>query len=182
MTAVNIFPLIPSQTRASSNMADAEVVLHRIATLEAEIRLLQTQLHQAEQSITIAQSSGCFRVNICDIQYIRAESNYSRIYMTDGRQYFLSRTLKSLEAQLPTEAFVRCHKSFLVARNAILALHGVTAEIGLTTGIRLPVARSRRKEIRQVFKPHMQLSEIHTDAKPVCAYRKLNRNAPPITR
>lgn len=46
--------------------------------------------------------------------YLKAESNYSEVFFTDGTVMTLSKTLKRLEPLLEPFGFFRPHKSFLI--------------------------------------------------------------------
>jgi len=53
------------------------------------------------------------KVAICNILYIEAERNYCRIY-SKTKEYLLVMTLKDLDEKLPTNLFLRIHRSFIV--------------------------------------------------------------------
>src|SRR5919109_930335 len=45
---------------------------------------------------------------------IEASSNYSRIYLSDGKTLFVAKVLKKFEEELDKRVFVRPHKTHLV--------------------------------------------------------------------
>ncbi len=53
------------------------------------------------------------KILIQSVHYLQAERNYTRIFTTN-KEYLLSLTLKHLEEKLPTEQFVRIHRSYMV--------------------------------------------------------------------
>ena len=53
------------------------------------------------------------KLEISNILYIEAESNYSRIF-TRGKEYLLANTLKRMESKLPANVFFRIHRSYIV--------------------------------------------------------------------
>lgn len=53
-----------------------------------------------------------------DIVYLKAEDKYVRVFNRDGKDYLSERSLKTLEAQLPTN-FIRVHRSFIINSNYI---------------------------------------------------------------
>ena len=53
------------------------------------------------------------KILITDILYIEADRNYSRIF-TQGKEYLLSVTLKTIEEKLSVNHFVRIHRSYII--------------------------------------------------------------------
>ncbi|MGV8096480.1 MAG: LytR/AlgR family response regulator transcription factor [Mangrovibacterium sp.] len=64
--------------------------------------------------LKICSNSGKIRIDPDTICYCRTEGCYTRIFLKSERSYLLSRTLNSIEKQLPGEYFLRCHRSYLV--------------------------------------------------------------------
>lgn len=53
------------------------------------------------------------KIIISDILYIEADRNYSRIF-TKNKEYLLCVTLKTIEDKLPTQTFIRTHRSYII--------------------------------------------------------------------
>jgi len=71
--------------------------------------------------------------------------------LRSGRRELHDKTLEKLEAILP-EDFERIHKSYLVRMSEVKALHaaeGSHYEAELKNGERLPIGRTRYKELRE---------------------------------
>ena len=82
-----------------------------------------------------------------DIMYCKAESNYTMIFLNQGKKLMASKTLKDLEAILPASAFCRTHASFLVNMNFVRrVLRSGKCMIELTQGEMVEVSKSRRQE------------------------------------
>jgi DNA-binding LytR/AlgR family response regulator len=69
--------------------------------------------------------------------------NFVRIHTTT-KQYLITHTMKAMEEILPQHAFMRVHKSFIVAINAITSLFGNTIEIG---EIQIPIGSNYKDEL-----------------------------------
>jgi DNA-binding LytR/AlgR family response regulator len=54
-----------------------------------------------------------------EIELIVANGNYTKIYFSTGRRWVVYQTLSSLESQLPSELFVRVHRSYLVNKSMV---------------------------------------------------------------
>jgi DNA-binding LytR/AlgR family response regulator len=92
-------------------------------------------------------------VAVDDVLYVQGAGNYSELVLHDGRRELHDKTLEKLAAVLPAD-FERIHKSFLARLGAIKALHareGSQYEAELTNGLRLPVGRTRYRELRSKF-------------------------------
>ncbi len=59
-----------------------------------------------------------------DILYIESQKNYVAIYTTDKEQIITLLTMKDIKDRLPSDAFFRSHKSFMVSLDKIKALDG----------------------------------------------------------
>jgi DNA-binding LytR/AlgR family response regulator len=53
------------------------------------------------------------KIMVADILYIEADRNYCRIF-TSTREYLLSITLKIIEDKLPSQLFLRIHRSYMI--------------------------------------------------------------------
>lgn len=90
-------------------------------------------------------------VPIDRILYIEGAGAYAELVLDDGRRELHDKTLEKLHAVLPP-VFERIHKSYLVRFDALKALHaqeGSHYEAELHNGLRLPVGRTRYKELRE---------------------------------
>lgn len=84
------------------------------------------------------------KVWIKDIQFIEGLKDYVRIHTPKGRVTTLQR-LKSLEKQLPENAFFRVHHSYIVAIEWIEVIHRDKVEIGNQT---VPISDTYRKAFK----------------------------------
>ncbi|WP_171062933.1 LytTR family DNA-binding domain-containing protein [Larkinella sp. C7] len=89
------------------------------------------------------------------ISHITADSNYSRVYLTDGRMFLYGKLLLHWEAELSGFNFFRIHKSHLVnmdhVKLAPVELAQKTIRIPVK-GELLPVAR----RIKPAFLTHFK--------------------------
>ena len=117
-----------------------------------QMKVLQEQLNTSNEStrflINTVEDTKVIRFDevVCCI----AESNYTKIHLTDGSKIVASRTLKEFEAILSRSNFFRIHHSYLINLNyikRIIKTDGCTVE--LPNGILLDVARSRREDLME---------------------------------
>jgi DNA-binding LytR/AlgR family response regulator len=63
------------------------------------------------------------KINHSDIRYVEGMKDYLKIHLTD-RNVICHHTMKAMEEQLPDNQFIRVHKSYIVALNAVAAIAG----------------------------------------------------------
>lgn len=83
------------------------------------------------------------RVAFADIQFIEAKGDYMLV-STVADQHMIHSTLKDLEEQLPSDAFMRVHRSYLVRLDRIEEIDGDTLRIG---DHRIPIGPSYREAL-----------------------------------
>ena len=90
------------------------------------------------------------KIVVTDILYIEGVKDYIKIYLSGAQRPVLTRmTLKSIEERLPPPAFIRIHKSFLVAVGKITTIKRDLVCIGNTE---LPVSVSYKMNITRLLK------------------------------
>jgi len=84
-------------------------------------------------------------INIHSIIRIEAFSNYSKLYLTGGKSLMVAKPLRSFEEKLPSEYFIRIHRTHLVNSNFIRQYSkGSGSTIQLQNGETLEVSRRRK--------------------------------------
>jgi two-component system, LytTR family, response regulator LytT len=92
-------------------------------------------------------------VPIDRVVYLEGAGAYAEIVLEDGRRELHDKTLEKLHALLPP-VFERIHKSYVVRMTAVKALRaaeGSHYEAELRNGVRLPIGRTRYRELRERF-------------------------------
>ncbi len=89
-----------------------------------------------------------FRIFYKDILYIESMKEYVAYHTASGRTLSLG-SLKKLQTELPSQQFIRIHKSYIANINRIAALEGNMVHIG---DKKLPIGASYKEEVmKQVF-------------------------------
>jgi len=132
-----------------------QAAMERIRNLEAEVQRLRKGTAAGQGTIRIHQGNRLISVSTDDILYIKAEDNYSRIYVKNGEQYYTSRTLKSWMNELPEEDFIRCHRAYLVNRKEVAEINRNNAVIILRNASRIPISRRfQKRSVTALFGRH----------------------------
>ncbi len=82
------------------------------------------------------------------ILYVKASSNYSLIYDTEGKSILTSKTLKYYEEQLLDKGFLRVHSGTLINMSKVKSIkRNGMYKIILENDIKIPVSRSYKEAL-----------------------------------
>jgi two-component system LytT family response regulator len=77
--------------------------------------MLQTDKYIGKPSSFILKSDHQFiKFDYTDIVYLKADGNYSIIYLNDHTKHIIYQSLKDFEKDLPENIFFRCHRTYIV--------------------------------------------------------------------
>lgn len=103
---------------------------------------LQTSVYLKDKKIPISSADGINFYDATEIIRAEANSNYTLVYLNDGRQIISSKTLKVIESQLPSY-FIRIHSSHIINLNFITKyIKGDGGFVKLNDDKLIPVSRS----------------------------------------
>ena len=113
------------------------------AKAQLRFRIATENINQELLSIKV---DGQYRKLPLDtILYIEGLKEYVRIVCKNGQKYVILESLQYLERTLPADRFMRVHKSYIVAMNAVTALDGYKLALEDTE---IPISRSKKEEIK----------------------------------
>ncbi len=85
------------------------------------------------------------RIDVQNILYVEGMQNYVKIH-TKGQEYMTLLTLKSVKEKLSSDQFMRIHKSYLVAKDKVMAMEGNQLVVGKD---KLTISRNYRDEVKR---------------------------------
>jgi two-component system LytT family response regulator len=86
-----------------------------------------------------------------DIDYFEAQDDYVAVF-SEGKKYLKQLTMKYLQERLPSDKFVRVHRSYIVAISQIDKLEAYSKDSFiaiLKSGDKVPVSRSGYNELKE---------------------------------
>jgi two-component system, LytTR family, response regulator len=87
------------------------------------------------------------------VLFIKAEASYCSIHTEDGKSVLISKPLKFVEQQIEKNpSFLKIHKSYIANSNFIQSIDRGNQEVVLMDGSKLPISRSKMKEVLTAFK------------------------------
>ena len=104
---------------------------------------------EKSESIFVRSDRKMIKINFPEILYIESLADYIKIHLID-KTVVTRETISSIEAKLPQQDFLRVHRSFLVAVNAINSFTSEIIEIGKK---QIPVSRSYKDAVLQKLQP-----------------------------
>jgi DNA-binding LytR/AlgR family response regulator len=84
---------------------------------------IQSPAAADKQYFFIKADGKLVKVNYADIKFIEGMKDYLKIHTATG-MIVTHYTMKAMEEQLPSDKFMRVHKSYIIALNAIKAIEG----------------------------------------------------------
>jgi len=142
-----IKPIEIDELKLAVNRAEAKRI-QKSSTTQMEILLGNLASRKnSYQRIAIPTTTGLQFVNINDIIYFEASSNYTHIFLSDNKKHTISRTLKDFEDILPEETFIRIHNSYIINKNfADKYIRGEGGQVVLSNGAVLDVAKRKKTD------------------------------------
>lgn len=92
-------------------------------------------------------------IYIEDVEYLESQDDYVMIYTRDGK-YLKQKTMKFFETHLPTQSFVRIHRSYMVRIDFVEQIELYEKEgyiIKLKNGKTVPVSKSGYNRLRTIL-------------------------------
>lgn len=103
----------------------------------------------ADAFISLRADRKNLKIPLNDILYIESLKDYIKV-ITPTRTIIAKQPISALEETLPREAFLRIHRSYIVALNKI---ESYTREVVEIARHELPISRMYRLEVEKVLKP-----------------------------
>ncbi len=111
--------------------------------------LLHNLLDEKRQNnrIAIPSHDAIQFVQLENIVYLKAESNYTSIFLQDATRIFVSKTLKEFEDLLPAAHFFRVHHTYIINKNHMRKyLKGDGGQVLMSNGVTIDVSRRKKEE------------------------------------
>lgn len=144
-------PISAEELKAAFARYDASVKATN--QVDQHTHLLSNLKTKSPQLFTLAIPTleKTFFISPADLIRCESESNYTWFYLVNGQKILSSKTLKSYDALLTDEGFVRVHRSHLVNRKQILRIEKEDLLV-LKNGDKIPLARNKRDPFRASMK------------------------------
>lgn len=116
-------------------------------TKETIVHEINTAQSGDDSFIFVKSNKKTYKVNISDVFYIEALGDYIKIHTNDN-MIVTYQSMKKVEALLPSNQFVRIHKSFIVSINKIKTIEGNMVEI---KNEKLPIGSNYKQDFQNII-------------------------------
>jgi DNA-binding LytR/AlgR family response regulator len=100
-----------------------------------------------DNEIFIKNESSLVKLKLSEILYIEALENYVTLATSD-KKFTIHFTMKAIEDQLPSELFIRVHRSFIVNKSLIHAIKENTVDLNIgNTYKSFPIGKSFKEQL-----------------------------------
>lgn len=138
---------LQSAVKKASIKQDKEVMLKKMNALKENVQ------HEKVKKIALPISDGLAFIETETIEYIEAEGVYTRIYLKDKSQLFISKNIKMFEDMLcKQDNFLRIHRSFIVNTDHISQYNRSDGYLSLYSGAALKIAREKKQWFEESIK------------------------------
>lgn len=137
-----------------------EQIEQRLKTMPVYIEQQQLPITEIEQknsaiiekpietAFTVTVNYSLIRIEFSDILFIKSMDNYLQFHLKDKKPILVRMTLKEASEKLPTEAFLRIHKSYIVAIAAIESVRNKTILIAKND---IPIGKTYEESLAKFF-------------------------------
>lgn len=111
-------------------------------------------MNLTNDTLLIFTTRGISVIDIESIVRIEAISNYSKLFLTDGRTVLVSKVLKQMDEMLEGKGFTRIHRSHLVNTACIREYNLYNLKIVLNNKEEISISRRKCSDLRKVLFSH----------------------------
>ena len=131
---------------------DGEELASVVERIYAE-RQQQDDNQILSNKLRLPDRDGLEFIDHSDIVFCQSENNYARIYLSNGEERLVSKTLKYLEERLPSSSFIRIHNSYIIHLQHLKKyLRADGGQVQLSNGAVLTVSKNYRERLKELLK------------------------------
>lgn len=107
-----------------------------------------------KNKIAVPITDGVEFIEVTKIIYCKSQNNYTFMYLEDGKEVLISKTLKEVEKVLDEFLFLRIHQSYLINPNYIQKhLKNDGGYVVMNNGQHIPISNSKKSLVAELFNP-----------------------------
>jgi two-component system, LytTR family, response regulator len=142
-------PLNVSQLKEAVSKAEKR---QRIDQRQLDLLRLQLKEGHFPSKIAVPFQNGVVFVELKELVYCEADSNYTKLFLANGKNYLLSKTLREVQEVLEERNFLRVHRQYLINLEHIKSYHkGEGSYLVMAGDVSIPVAKNQKDRLVQKF-------------------------------
>ena len=111
---------------------------------------MKTYQQKGNNSLFILNHKTSKKVFISDVILLKADVNYTILYLENGKQKLLAHPIKFFEPYLETHGFLRVHRSFMINPNHVKTYNQNEEFLLMTNGQKAEVSRRKKSVLRHL--------------------------------
>ncbi|NLL27503.1 MAG: response regulator [Bacteroidales bacterium] len=116
------------------------------------LKNLLENISNESKKIALHTFEGIHVVQMADIIRCQSDDCYTNIFLNDGKQVMVSKTLKEIEESLSANMFIRTHKSHLVNMDYIkTVIRQDGGYIIMKDGSEIPISRRKKEAVMKII-------------------------------
>jgi two-component system, LytTR family, response regulator len=128
----------------------------KIKTTKEQLIHFRNQHQNANKSlpdkIALPYQNGVTFVAIKDIVYCEADNTYTKIFLNDGQNFLITKTLLSIQEVLEEREFLRVHRQYIINLNQIKKyVKGEGNYLIMNNDKNIPIGRSQKEKLIERF-------------------------------
>ncbi|MCZ4245783.1 LytR/AlgR family response regulator transcription factor [Pedobacter punctiformis] len=157
-------PIDIDELKIAVDKVTQHIKLHQNTETDERISNLATSLNNKAEirKLTLPHGQGFKMIDIDDIIYIEADSNYSVFHLNNQDKIAVSKVLREFEELLPSDQFVRIHKSSIINLNHLKEYNSKNGlQAFLKNGDSINVSRRRASDFFEKIKMFTKSNNDH---------------------
>ncbi|MFN4315397.1 MAG: LytR/AlgR family response regulator transcription factor [Chitinophagaceae bacterium] len=129
-------------------------VQHKVSADQIDVLLQNVNAEKKGKlgKIALASKESIEFVDAADIVCCEANSNYTNVYLIEGRKRVISKTLREFEEMLTPYHFFRPHNSYLINLKRVREfVRGDGGFLVMENKMKIPVSKARREELLELL-------------------------------
>ena len=119
--------------------------VNKVTNRLQEQHLAVSEFSTIEPHVFLKVDKKLMKVHLDDIFFIESLKDYIKVFTAVG-DYLVHKSMTGISEELPSEMFLRVHRSYLIALHKITSVEGNSVEVG---GRRIPIGRNYSQEAKE---------------------------------
>lgn len=126
---------------------------HLMKPTSTQLSQLQKQLRgERITKIAVSSTNGVTFISLDEIIYSEASNNYTKLILTNKRNFIISKTLKDVQEVLEEEHFLRVHRQYIINLNHVTQFNRNEGLLTMDNGEHIPIARNQKERLAEKYK------------------------------
>lgn len=119
-------------------------------TSKNTIKAIENEFKKGQDSLVLSLWDGFQVIRLSELEFCKSDKGYTNFFLSDGRSFLASGSLKEYEERLPNNLFFRVHKSYIV-NLGFIDKYNREGFIITKSGNEIPVSQRKKDGFMAVF-------------------------------